>query len=68
MNNYVVHDIKLYMVDFKSFCLLYIPLSVNNTATSAENRGKNGCFCHLPPLRLQIYKIFLFLPSIFALN
>lgn len=68
MNNNVVHDIKLYKIDFQSFRLVLLLLSVNSASTSAENRGKNGRFCQLPPLRLQIYKIFFFLPSIFVLN
>lgn len=37
------------MVDYKSFCLLYILLSVNNPSTSVENRGKIGYFANFPP-------------------
>lgn len=50
------------MVDYKSFCLLYILLSVNNPSTSAENRGKIGYFADFPPCECKYIKFSFSLP------
>lgn len=44
--------------------LLCFLLSVNNTATSAENRGKNGYFLPSSPLADANIRIFLF-PAVY---
>lgn len=60
MNNYVVHDIKLYKIDFQSFRLVLLLLSVNNTSTSVENRGKIGYFANFPPCGCKYIKFSFF--------